>query len=482
MAKVMCIGGNFQLAEHARMFKGQGVVYVQPQHATIGDPIRANDNKYNVVTLNPDGNFDLEEVSLEDALSLGKEEDKSRFLEYAKSRVGISDLELISVGVSDGVLKDQPDAKIWSDLAHLLFEIYKDDVEYADGMSEISIISSDNAFNNGDLLRANIRRAIASDPYHEMGHNLDFKEWFDSNIHFHNTVVDRMVVGQPSEAAKPNLDRMSNPKGFTVYTEPIPKVSHKLIIEDPKGRLEKLIGKLPESERAKISRESVFPYAVAKYEALNFFHTAQVHWGYVAGLEDISANLQDSTLGDYVRKAAEAKAAIVSGYDVFKGTGIDVVALTNEFAERCNIPYLGHKNEFIVRNGTGKIIERIKGSLVETNGEVDNGMYGTIASIIREKTPVRVEQEDGPVYIGRKDNNSEYKIIDSKSVIMENMAGVDKGTSKKTIGDKVGEILGDVGLSNLSPKLQNGVTDLVYDLFQRPAMEFLRDYSARCFQ
>ena len=109
-------------------------------------------------------------------------------------------------------------------------------------------------------------------------------------------------------------------------------------------------------------------------------------------------------------------------------------------------------------------------------------MYGTIASIIREKTPVRVEQEDDPVYIGRKDNNSEYKIIDSKSVIMENMAGVDKGTSKKTIGDKVGKILGDVGLSNLSPKLQNGVTDLVYDLFQRPAMEFLRDYSARCFQ
>lgn len=467
---VMSIGGNFQLVEHARMFEDNGVIYVEPRQNTRVAPIRAAGNRYNLVTLNPDGNFTLEQVTVGEALSLGDRQDRQKFMKYA----GCADL--VTVGVSDGVLKSQQDAQIWLDLAEFIYHASKSHRDIT-----APFLSTDNAFNNGLLMHRNIVAAVATHPYSRIGHDTNLIELLTAGSPFMcNCVVDRMVMGKPGEKALPILKKMGiDPTMLTVYTEPIPRVSNKLVVEDLFA-MDNLfiVGGLPPEERAKLVNSTVFPYAVAKYEAMNFFHTAQVHWGYVAGLIDVHEDLQHPVLGAYIRRAATEKARIVSGYDFFNGTGIDVVALANEFTDRCNNPFLGHRNEFIVRNGTGKIAERVAGSLRATHGQVDNGMYGTIASIIREKTPIK---KDGEQYIGRKDNCETYTIEDTDPFIMKAMIGVDRATSRTDIDSRVGKILEHIGLSGLDPRLQQGVTALVYDLMQRPAMEVLKDYSARCF-
>ena len=79
MARVISIGGRFQLAEQARAFKDLGVVYVESKGVENTKAIRAGNNLYDVVTLNPDGKFDKETVSLEAALSIIPENLASRF-------------------------------------------------------------------------------------------------------------------------------------------------------------------------------------------------------------------------------------------------------------------------------------------------------------------------------------------------------------------------------------------------------------------
>jgi len=479
--EVMCIGGNFQLAEHARIFENVGVIYVQPngpkKRSHRADAIRSKDNKYSLVTLNPNGVFDTSQIAVTEALALSVPEQRERFLEVAKNK----DLKVISVGVSDGTLKDKPGAGIWYDLAEFLHKRTETGIT-----SPLSILSSDNAFNNGRLLLNNLISATANNPYDSLGHNIDLDQSLRSNVYFHNCVVDTMVMGLPGAKALAHIEgllKTGDPATIddvlNVFVEPSPNVSRRLIIEDPN----RVWGNIDAKDAITISTDSIFPYAVVKYEALNFFHTAQVHWGYVAGLLDVHANLQDDVLGAYVRNAAEAKAKIVSAYDFFAGTPIEVGAMSAEFTERCNNEFLGHQNMFIVRNGTGKIIERVRGSLVKTNGKVDNGMYGTIASIIREKSPIRVEQgEDGQDYIGEKDNGDTYKIEDTDPFIMQTMMGVPQMAPRGVIDIKVKEILKHVGLDGLNPKLQSGVTDLVYQLRRHPAMEVLQTYANKCFQ
>ncbi len=471
MAKNMHIGGNFQLAEQARMFQNRGVVYVRPRSQEVVERIRKADNRYNVVIMNPDGNFDVEEVQLEDSLCINPRnpEEREKFFNYAKS----PELEIFSVGVSDGMLKNRMSADIWTDLAVFLHIMYS----HQGKEREISFFESDNAFNNGQLLKRNILNAIAGQPYEPFGHDAGFYDWLNTRVHFHNCVVDRMVMGKPGPEAEPIMDKLGlNPGELVVYTEPAPEIAHKLVVEDPTGRLENIIAEMPKTERAMTARTSVFPYAVAKYEGCNYFHTVQVHWGYISDILDVYTNLQNELIAKYVKEACEAKAGIVSAYDYFEGLDIDVEGTIEEFGDRCDNPYLGHRNEFIVRNGTGKIIERVKGSLVATNGEVDRGMYGTIASIIREKTPVRTEGSgDDARYFGRKDNGSEYPIEDTDNFIMETINGVDGKTGRDVVEAKVEQILAHVGLSNLSPDLQTGVTEILCDLYQRSALAVLKD-------
>ena len=286
-----------------------------------------------------------------------------------------------------------------------------------------------------------------------------------------------MVMGKPGPEAEPIIDKLGlNPGELTIYTEPAPEIAHKLIVEDPGGRLKDIIAGIPESERAMTTNASVFPYAVVKYEGCNYFHTMQVHWGYLSDILDVYANLQNDLLGTYAEKACEAKAGIVSGYDYFEGLDIDVAGIIREFGDRCRNPYLGFRNEFIVRNGTGKIIERVKGSLVATNGEVDKGMYGTIASIIREKTPVRTEGDGADTkYYGRKDSGAEYLIEDTDSFIMKTMDGVNEKTNPGVVRAKVEHILEHVGLDGLSPDLLTGVTEILSDLYRRTALAVLKE-------
>jgi mannitol-1-phosphate/altronate dehydrogenase len=202
----------------------------------------------------------------------------------------------------------------------------------------------------------------------------------------------------------------------------------------------------------------------------------QVHWGYIADILDVYANLEDERLQKYVEDSCEAKAGIVSKYGYFEGLDIDIRGIINEFGDRCNNPYLGHRNEFIVRNGTGKIIERVKGSLVATNGKIDKGMYGTIASIIREKTPVRTEDRGADtMYYGRKDSGSEYLIEDTDNFIMKTMNGVDAKTGRDVVETKVAAILEHLGLAGLSTNLPSGVTEILCDLYKRDAMTVLEE-------
>ncbi len=471
MAKHMHIGGNFQLAEQARMFQERGVVYVRPRSQDVVETIRKAGNRYNVVVMNPDGNFDVEEVQLEDAICINRSDTDGRekFFEYA----GSPELEIISVGVSDGMLKNRMSADIWTDLAMFLHMMYS----RQGNEREISFLESDNAFNNGQLLRRNILNAVADHPYESFGHDAGFYHWLNTRMHFHNCVVDRMVMGRPGPEAEPIVDTPAlDPGELTIYTEPAPEIAHKLVVEDPTGRLEQVIAGVPEKERVMATETSVFPYAVVKYEGCNYFHTLQVHWGYIGNLLDVYANLQDERLSKYAREACEVKAGIVSEYEYFEGLDIDIRGIINEFGDRCNNPYLGHRNEFICRNGTGKIIERVKGSLVATNGEVDKGMYGTVASIIREKTPFRTGGSgEDTKYYGRKDDGSEYLIEDTDSFIMETMTGVDAATGCDVVKAKVGEILEHVGLGGLSPHLQSGIAEVLCDLYRRSALAVLED-------
>jgi mannitol-1-phosphate/altronate dehydrogenase len=471
MAKNMHIGGNFQLAEQARMFQDRGVAYVRPRSKDVVERINKFGNRYNVVVMNPDGNFDVEEVQLEDSLCINPNDTdgRERFFDYAKSE----ELEIISVGVSDGMLKDRMSADIWTDLAMFLHAMYS----HQGDEREISFLESDNAFNNGQLLRRNILNAIAGAPYESYGHDARFIHWFETHVYFHNCVVDRMVMGSPGPAAQPIIDTLGLDSGqLTIFTEPAPRIAHKLVVEDPTGRLSYSIASVPESERAMAIKASVFPYAVVKYEGCNYFHTMQVHWGYIGDILDVYSNLQDEGLRSHIEDACEAKAQIVSEYDYFKDLDIDIRGIINEFGERCDNPYLGHRNEFIVRNGTGKIIERVKGSLVATNGEIDRGMYGTIASIIREKTPVRTEGGGDDIkYYGRKDSGEDYLIEDTDNFIMETMNGVDAETGRDVVSKKVAAILYHLGLAGLSPKLENGVTEILCDLYKRKALAVLAD-------
>jgi len=471
MAKNMHIGGNFQLAELARMFQNRGVVYVRPRSQEVVERIKKAGNRYNVVIMNPDGKFNVEKVQLKDSLCLNPRdpEGRKKFFSYAKSE----ELEIISVGVSDGMLKNRMSADIWTDLAMFLYSMYS----HQGNEREISFLESDNAFNNGQLLKRNILNAIAGQPYKDFGHDAGFLDWFDTRVHFHNCVVDRMVMGKPGPEAEPVMDTLKlDPGELTIYTEPAPQIAHKLVVEDATGRLADIIASIPENERAITTKTSVFPYAVAKYEGCNYFHTMQVHWGYVSDILDVYANMKNEHIRKYVKKSCVAKGDIVSEYDYFKGLDIDVVGIIDEFGDRCDNPYLGHRNEFIVRNGTDKIIERVKGSLVATNGKVDEGMYGTIASIIREKTPVRLEGGgDDTKFYGRKDRGDEYLIEDADDFIMITMNGIDEKTDCEIVKSKVGQILEHVGLTGLSPELSSGVAGILCDLYKRPALDVLKD-------
>jgi tagaturonate reductase len=184
-----------------------------------------------------------------------------------------------------------------------------------------------------------------------------FKRWINEANYFCNTLVDRIVTGNPK----------SNESG---YFERIGGIDRLLCIAEPyafwaierKGEIEKLMD--CESIKEIIFVNDIRPYKVRKVRLLNGSHSAVAPIGLMLDIATVGEAVADADIKKYLEKAVdfEIKPAIPLPSDEVDAFAADVFA-------RFKNPYLKHQLSSIALNSVSKWRARILPTVLDGIGK-----------------------------------------------------------------------------------------------------------------
>lgn len=174
----------------------------------------------------------------------------------------------------------------------------------------------------------------------------DFKTWIREHNIFCNTLVDRIVPGEPDEEKQKKIE---DEIGYHDALLTISEVYRLFAIE---GDQNILIRKVPflQADEGIIIAEDITPYRERKLRILNGGHTISVAAGFLSGLETVYDCMEDAVMSAFITQVIHDE--IVPSLDIDQ-------AMAKEFAgdvlDRFRNPFLHHKLISITLQYTSKM-------------------------------------------------------------------------------------------------------------------------------
>ncbi len=202
-----------------------------------------------------------------------------------------------------------------------------------------------------------------------------FKEWLLESNTWCSTLVDRIVTGFPF-SEKEDLERELGYKDIFMTTG---EYFYLFVIQGPKS-LEKEL-KLEESGLNIKITDDIKPYKLRKVGILNGAHTLMVPVAYLYGLETVKESIEDSVIGEYVKRAVFDE--IIPALDMNKE---ELESFAASVIDRFRNPYVKHLLMSISLNSMSKFKSRVLPQIISYNekyGKLPDRLVFSLAAIIR---------------------------------------------------------------------------------------------------
>ena len=393
-----------------------GVVVVQPLPGGMVEMLDEQDAMYTVFLNGVKNGNKIQEIHLVDNIvkTINPYKNFKALLDVAKldslefiiSNTTEAGIELVETDVlSEECPKSYP-AKV----AAVLYERYK---HFNGDLSKgLTIIPCELINYNADTLKSILLQ------YCELWNlEKDFADWINEACSFHNTLVDRIVPGYPSEEAEEFGNRIDYQDKFMVAAEPF----FLWVIEGD----DQLKAKLPFDKinlDVKIVKD-MQPYRNRKVRILNGVHTAMVPFSLMYGNELVQETVENPFTMNYVSEIAFNE--IVPTLDMDKK---ELKDFTEEVLDRFRNPFIRHQLSDIALNSVSKFKVRVLPTILEyfeQNGKLPYHLVFGFACLIR--------------FYGKEWNGKSLPVKDSADVVQK----MNKAWSNPSLEQTVEEVLGN---------------------------------------
>ncbi|EQC37806.1 hypothetical protein SDRG_04830 [Saprolegnia diclina VS20] len=370
----VCLGaGRFlrSLLVPALRQLGHGVVVAQPRGHDFVDACLAAGSTYEMDVIERDGHTTTHTVELAGVGTVGTPDGRAAFLELPYK---LPYLRYIGVGVTEAGI--QAGSPAMADLASFLATC-----SVALPHATLSVINTDNLPANGDTIQALVLGLCT----------LDVAAYIGAHVTFHNSMVDRITAGRPSNSLVP-------------YSEPLPPKA--LVLEDTTLSLDASWAALPGVVVLRTPGE-LSAYHKLKLNIANATHTAMV---YCLALSRV-ANTTSTTealytfLDELFRR--DIAPALVRHDQIPAAL---VQSVYDEWIHRLRHPYFGMDTFFVSQNAFTKFEIRlwpsVLSNLAEDAAYQPSAMMAlATAFLLRFLTPAptSVVNATGPVFTGFMD-------------------------------------------------------------------------------
>jgi len=233
----------------------------------------------------------------------------------------------------DDKLDDKPPASFPAKLSIFLYERYKQ------GLNGLIFIPCELIDNNGTMLKKCILQYAQKWQLPQ-----GFIDWIESENHFTNTLVDRIVSGHPKD--ENHEDKMlvaaETFQFFAIEAD------------------EKLFEEMPLHKVGATLTNNVEPYKTRKVRILNGAHTMSVAAALLCGKETVGEMMADPLFVDFLRKGIFKE--IIPTLDLNKD---DLESFAEAVLERFANPYIKHYLKDIALNTVAKFEVRVLPSIIE---------------------------------------------------------------------------------------------------------------------
>ena len=273
------------------------------------------------------------------------------------------------------------------------------------------ILPTELIIDNGSKLRDIVLRLAEINQLSEA-----FVAWVREHNTFCNTLVDRIVPGEPDEEKQRAIEEAL---GYQDGLLTVSEIYRFLAIQ---GDPESLYRRVPflKTDPGIVIAEDITPYRERKLRILNGGHTISVAAGFLSGLETVYDCMEDEVLSAFIQQVIRE--------EIVPSLEIDAT-MAQEFAEdvldRFRNPFLNHRLISITLQYTSKM--NMRNGLTfrryyDKFGKVPERMCAGFAAYLLFTRPVR---EQGDTYYGEFRGNS-YPIRDDQAAFFyEQWQGVD---------------------------------------------------------
>jgi tagaturonate reductase len=239
---------------------------------------------------------------------------------------------------------------------------------------------------NGKVLKNLVQKYIDL-----WGINSEFISWLDKNVHFCDTLVDRIVPGYPFDIVSEFHEETGYMDELLVTAEPY----YLWLIKGPRN----LKKKLP-AEKSGLQVKLVDdlkPYHLRKVRILNGAHTCLLPVAFIAGCRTVRESLENEKACSFLKDVLFNEIIPTLNSKV-----VDPEDFAKKVLERFKNPFIHHQLSSIALNSIPKFKTRLLPTLLEyvqKNKKLPNGMVYSLAALIvfyrgiwnGEKTPVKDE-------------------------------------------------------------------------------------------
>ena len=325
-----------------------------------------------------------------------------QILAYARNpRVTTVVSNTTEVGISlnkDDNLKADPPKSYPGKLTAFLHERFT--TQGGSPESGMLILPTELILDNGSKLKEIVLELAVTN-----GLGSDFTDWLNQHCIFCNTLVDRIVPGEPDEEKYKQIEQEL---GYEDQLLTISEVYRLFAVEGPKDQL---LEKAPwlDADEGIIISDDITPYRERKLRILNGGHTISVAAGFLCGLETVYDCMEDEVMSQFISKAIHRE--IVPTLEIDQKMAME---FADDVLDRFRNPFLNHKLISITLQYSSKM--NMRNGLTfkryhDKYGEVPELMCAGFAAYLMFLRPVKKVDEK---YFGEF-QGQEYPINDDRA-------------------------------------------------------------------
>ncbi|SMD08833.1 tagaturonate reductase [Pedobacter africanus] len=321
-------------------------------------------------------------------------------------KVIVSNTTEVGIQLLEERIHEKVPASFPAKLLAVLYARYKALGESED--SELVVIATELISDNGKKLEAIVRQLATFNQLDEA-----FVKWLDANIHFCNSLVDRIVPGKPDDAALEKLEAELGYKDqLLIMAEP-----YRLWAIEGDQNITELLG-LEAADHGIIVRRDIEIFKELKVRLLNGSHTLTSGIAYLLGIDTVTKAMNDKATRNYVNELMMQEIVGAIPYDVPEQ---EAVTFANTVIDRFANPSIQHLWINITFQYTMKMKIRILPVLLNYyklyNRVPSHIAFGFAAFLLF----MRSDKQDGNQYFGNY-NGHVYAITDDEAAYFYNAA------------------------------------------------------------